>query len=173
MWYYVSQGSSVGPVGAEAMAQLVREGRIQPFTRVWREGMADWQEARATELFRTPGTPPGLPSSPTVQPSVAVDDVTLSVLSHVLGLLTGFLGPLVIYLVATDPGAKTHARNALNWQISLMIYLLVCIPLAFVFIGILLMFALSIMNLVYCILAAIRAGNRSNYEYPMTLRLVT
>ncbi len=173
MWYYVSQGASVGPVDAEEMARKVQTGEVGPATPVWREGMADWQEARLTELFRAEGGPPPPPPGRPLAPPVASDDVTLPVMAHVLGLLTGFLGPLILYLVGTDPRAKEHARNALNWQISLIIYAVVCIPLVFFFIGVFLIIALGILDLVFCITAAIRAGNRQPYTYPMTIPFVS
>lgn len=43
-WYYSdSTQTRQGPVDAEAMAQLHREGRLAPDTLVWREGLAEWQ----------------------------------------------------------------------------------------------------------------------------------
>jgi len=41
-WYYVEQGQQVGPVTEERFSELVRGGKIQPDTLVWREGMTDW-----------------------------------------------------------------------------------------------------------------------------------
>ena len=41
-WYYVDQGQQAGPVTEEQFGELVRSGKIQPDTLVWREGMAAW-----------------------------------------------------------------------------------------------------------------------------------
>jgi len=62
-WYYAEQGKQVGPVSEEQFDQMVRGGKIQPDTLVWREGMAAWvtfQEARggagaAVATAATPG----------------------------------------------------------------------------------------------------------------------
>ena len=53
------------------------------------------------------------------------DDNTLPILVHVLALLTGFIGPLIILLATKDKNAKDHAKKALNWQITLCISLLI------------------------------------------------
>jgi uncharacterized RDD family membrane protein YckC len=45
-WHYVDQGQQTGPVNDEQLAELVRNGKIQPDTLVWNEGMADWQPYR-------------------------------------------------------------------------------------------------------------------------------
>ncbi|HEU6446949.1 MAG TPA: RDD family protein [Verrucomicrobiae bacterium] len=41
-WYYVEQGQQAGPVGDDQFSELVRSGKIDSDTLVWREGMADW-----------------------------------------------------------------------------------------------------------------------------------
>ena len=114
------------------------------------------------------------------------DTKTMKVLTHVLGLLTGFLGPLIILLVHNDGEVKDHARMALNWQISYLIYSLIAyvimvigfvlmiILIGFVFIAIaaLLLLVAWILDLVFCIQAAIKANNNEFYEYPLTLKFV-
>lgn len=97
------------------------------------------------------------------------NDKTLAVLAHILGLVTGFLGPLIIYLVAQDESAKHHAKYALNWQISLIIYLVVSIILIFVYIGFFTLIALMILNLVFSIMAAVKAGENVLWKYPLAI----
>ena len=101
------------------------------------------------------------------------NDNTLPILAHVLGLVVGFLGPLIILLVSdTDENAKKHSKLALNWQISLIIYFIVSGILALVFIGFILMIALAILNLIFCIKAAIKASNGELYKYPLTIQFL-
>ena len=45
-WYYVEAGQPVGPVEEAVLDEMVRTGRLQPDTLVWREGMANWQPYR-------------------------------------------------------------------------------------------------------------------------------
>jgi hypothetical protein len=96
-------------------------------------------------------------------------DTTLPVLTHILGLFTGFLGPLIILLVTQDKNSKNHAKYALNWQFSLMIYFFVSIILAFVLIGFLFLFALFVLDLIFSIMAAVRAGDNKLWQYPLAI----
>lgn len=173
MWYYAKDGMSVGPVGDEEMAGLIQNGIVTGDSLVWKEGMASWQSARAAGL--SPTVPPvtsGYPP-PLIPPPVAPPpDRSLPVLTHILALFTGFIGPLIILLATQDADAKVHARHALNWQISLVIYLFVSFLLAFVLVGIPLLFALSLCNFIFCILAAVKAGNGDRWDYPMTIRFL-
>jgi hypothetical protein len=59
-WYYVDAGKQAGPVDDSRLEELVREGKVQPTTLVWREGMGDWRpygEAKPPSSA-SPGTPP-------------------------------------------------------------------------------------------------------------------
>ena len=42
-WYYVDAGQQAGPVDDAQLEELLRSGRIQSDTLVWREGMVNWQ----------------------------------------------------------------------------------------------------------------------------------
>ncbi|HEY1662132.1 MAG TPA: RDD family protein [Verrucomicrobiae bacterium] len=54
-WHYVEQGQQTGPFNDDQFAGLVRTGKIQPDTMVWREGMAGWQPYR--EITGPAGAP--------------------------------------------------------------------------------------------------------------------
>jgi hypothetical protein len=45
-WFYEVNGERIGPVTAQHLKQLVHAKGIQATTRVWREGLMDWVEAR-------------------------------------------------------------------------------------------------------------------------------
>ena len=57
--------------------------------------------------------------------SINVDNKTLIVLAHILGIVTSFVAPLVVLLISEDSLVKKHATAALNFQISIIIYGLV------------------------------------------------
>ena len=103
---------------------------------------------------------------------MAEDTKTLSALVHVSGLFLGFVGPLIFYLVSKDELVKKHAKIALNWQISLCIYAFVCVILAFVLIGFAMMFILVVMNLIFCIMAAIKANEGKEWKYPLSIQII-
>ncbi len=100
------------------------------------------------------------------------EDKTMGILSHVLGIFTGFIGPLVIYLVAKDDFTKNQAKDALNWQFSLIIYSIISIILIIILVGILLLIALGIMNTIFCIIAAVKASNGESWKYPMAINFI-
>lgn len=101
---------------------------------------------------------------------VKKQDTTLPVLTHILGLLTGFLGPLIILLAVEDKNAKDHSKYALNWQFSLMIYMLASAILSLILIGFLFIFALIVLDIILPIMAAVKAGDNKLWQYPLAIR---
>ena len=102
------------------------------------------------------------------------DEKNVALLSHVLTLLVWFIAPLVIYLVKKDESdyIREHAVESLNFQLSLTIYMIACIPLILLVVGIFMMIGLSIMALVVVIIASIKASEGKHYRYPLTIRFI-
>jgi uncharacterized Tic20 family protein len=102
-------------------------------------------------------------------------DKALAVLCH-LSLFFGFafILPLVVFLIRNkeSPLVAAHAKEALNFHISLIFYALLCVPLIFVVIGIPLMIVLGLGASVCAIIAAVRAAEGVVYQYPLTIRLI-
>lgn len=98
----------------------------------------------------------------------------LATLAHVLGIFVYFVGPLIIYLVAGDekPFAKQHAKEALNFQLTLLIGYLISGVLTIVFIGVLGFIVLGLASIVFSIIAAIAANDGKDYQYPVCIRLI-
>lgn len=101
------------------------------------------------------------------------------------GHLSAFLGwigipfaniiaPLIIWQVKKDtmPFAGDQAKECLNFQISMTIYALISIVLMLVVVGIFMMAALFVVNLVFLIIAAVKANEGVAYRYPLTIRLI-
>ena len=108
------------------------------------------------------------------------DERTWGMLAH-LSTFAGFLlplgsvlGPLVVWLVKRDqsPFVAEQGKEALNFNISVLLAAIVCAVLVYVFIGILLGVALCIFWLTVTIIAAIKASEGVHYRYPFALRLV-
>src|ERR1700685_4202217 len=92
----------------------------------------------------------------------------------VIPLLGIVLGPLVVWLTRRDdsPFVAAHAKEALNFNISVLLGALVCVVLTLMFVGILLGLALFIAWLVLTLIAAIKASEGETYRYPFSLRLL-
>ncbi|MCB9273600.1 MAG: DUF4870 domain-containing protein [Lewinellaceae bacterium] len=102
---------------------------------------------------------------------------TFSHLGIVAGVIVPFgsvLLPLVIWLVYKEKSeyVSYHAKEALNFQLTMLIGFVISAILIFVVIGIPLLIVLAIIDLVFCIIAAMRANEGERYRYPYTLRLI-
>ncbi|HZI96035.1 MAG TPA: DUF4870 domain-containing protein [Actinomycetales bacterium] len=87
----------------------------------------------------------------------------------------GFLGPLVVLLVAGDrsPFVRRHAVEALNFNLTWLLYIVVAGILAVILIGLPILVALGIGYLVLVIVASVEASRGGEYRYPLTIRLVS
>jgi hypothetical protein len=57
-WYYGENGQQIGPLDESAIRTAIGEGRVNPHTLIWREGMPSWQPlAQVPELSVPGGTP--------------------------------------------------------------------------------------------------------------------
>lgn len=99
------------------------------------------------------------------------DERTLAIIVHVLSIFFWIVPGLVVYIVKKDESAfvADHAREAMNFQISMtVLYIVLLISL----VGILFLWVPWLIQLVACIVAAIRASEEKLYRYPLTLRLI-
>lgn len=126
-------------------------------------------EANSPYEATNAGDPSGqLPSE------ISNDDRTLAVIAHAGGIFFSFIPSLIIWILKKEesPFVAVQAREALNFQISIAIYMIACYILAIILIGFLLMPIVYLVNLVLCIVAAVKASEKKHYIYPLTLRLV-
>ncbi|MDQ3199101.1 MAG: DUF4870 domain-containing protein [Verrucomicrobiota bacterium] len=120
----------------------------------------------------------------TIPPSTSVTSSstrTWSVLCHasaLLGIFFHFLGhifgPLIVWIVKRHESAEidAHGKESLNFQISMLIYDAVAVILCFVLIGIPILILLWILNIVFVVIASIKAGDGELYRYPLTIRFI-
>ena len=102
---------------------------------------------------------------------------TLSILTHVLGLFFGFLAPLIILLASKEECVKKHSKNSLNWQLTYLLcviipfFLIFFLPQIFLVLAIiyLFFFVLMILDIVFCIIAAVKASNNKIWKYPLAI----
>ena len=85
------------------------------------------------------------------------------------------IAPLVIWLMKRDsmPFVADQAKEALNFQISFTVYMLVAGVLTLVFVGFFLAIALLALEVVLTVMAAVRASKGLPYRYPLTIRFVS
>lgn len=105
---------------------------------------------------------------------VTQDEKNIALIAHLLSLVTGFIAPLIIWLMKKDQSSyvEQHAKEALNFQISIYIYGLVSSILIIVLIGIVLLFVLGIFAFVVILIATLKAAKGDLYRYPLTIRFL-
>ncbi|HYE05288.1 MAG TPA: DUF4870 domain-containing protein [Planctomycetota bacterium] len=100
----------------------------------------------------------------------------LSSLIGSLVLAPGFgsiIGPLVVWLIKkSTPFVDDQGCEALNFNISMLLWGIVAGLLCFVLIGFVLLPVLALVWLICTIIAAIRARDGIAYRYPLTIRFV-
>ena len=102
------------------------------------------------------------------------DERTLAILAHVLTFVGGVFAPLIIYLIKREESTYVteHAKESLNFQITVLIGIFISIPLIFVIIGIFTLIAIGIISFILVIIASIKASDNRLYRYPINIRLI-
>lgn len=84
------------------------------------------------------------------------------------------LGPLILWLIKREDGAFIDAqgKESLNFQISLFIYLMACVALSVIGVGLFLIFPVAVFGFVCVIIAAIKASEGTSFRYPACIRFI-
>lgn len=140
-----------------------------------------------TDEDRSQTPPPTADRDATVDPveGPTTDSRNLGALSHLSALVAfvgvpSFVGPLVVWLLerGRDPFVAEQAREALNFNLSLLLYLAggVVLSVLTIGLGLLLVVPLAVVAavawLALTVIAALRAADGQIYRYPLTLRLI-
>jgi len=98
-----------------------------------------------------------------------------------LGVIAGFIipfgnviAPLIIWLTQRDKSTfvDLHAKEALNFQITVSIFAIGAAILTLIAIGLIFLILIGLAALVFGIMGAMKANQGEPYEYPWSLRLV-
>lgn len=108
-------------------------------------------------------------------------DNQLLVITHLTQLLTyvtgfgGLIVPLVIWATQKDrvDDMDAHGKAILNFQLSIIVYSIISVPLMLVGIGFITLILIAIMAFVMPIINAIKASNGELPSYPLSLNFVS
>jgi hypothetical protein len=119
-----------------------------------------------------PGAEPVGGTQPAVETSQ--DARNLAMLCHLLGLLTTFLGPLILWLIKKDsnPYIDEQGKEALNFQITMALAYVVGTVTAFICVGFILLAVAAIGDIVLSIMACVATSKGEHYRYPVCVRLL-
>ncbi len=122
-----------------------------------------------------------------VDASTTSDERNRAMLAHLLGMLGlldmfifGLVGSLVVYLTGRSESGyvEDHAREAVNFQLSMLIYTIIAGVLFFMTFGlaIIILIPLAIgmwfLRLIAGIIASVAASKGEYYRYPLCIRLL-
>jgi uncharacterized Tic20 family protein len=105
--------------------------------------------------------------------------IVITHLSQLITLITGFgslILPLVLWLTQKEKvyNMDAHGKNILNFQLSLLVYFIVCIPLILLFgLGLLGFIVLGIISIVFPVVNAIKASNGETPKYPLSINFIS
>ena len=119
--------------------------------------------------------------------------LTLAILTAWLVGVAGVVGAGIVYFLKRDdsPFAAAHAREAINFNLSMLLYSAAAAVIAFLLVGatvltlglgliltapagvvlVLAICAIAVLWLVCSVIAAFKAWNGEHYRYPLTIRL--
>jgi len=92
----------------------------------------------------------------------------------VVPVFGSIIGPLIVWQIKKDEFGfvNDQGKEAVNFQITILIYLIVSAFLSFVCIGFVLLPAVVVFDLVFLLIAAVKANDGERYRYPLTIRFI-
>jgi uncharacterized Tic20 family protein len=111
------------------------------------------------------------------QPKLSkVEEQNFTSLGNILGILIGFISPLIFWLIYRDRSKFLDAnlKSALNFHLTTIIAFIAASILTAVTFGILsiLFLVIGVLILIFCILAFVKTRNGENYTYPLSIPFV-
>ena len=118
------------------------------------------------------------------QPEISKDARMWAMFCHLAGLawllwwivplIGGVIGPLVVWQLKRKEDAfiDEQGKEALNFQISMLLYCIVAGVLCFACVGFVLLPIVAVVDTLFAVIASIKVGNGQHYRYPLTIRLI-
>lgn len=84
------------------------------------------------------------------------------------------IGPLICWLSRRDESSwvNVNGRNSMNFQLSVLLYMVLAVPLCLIIIGIPIIVALLTLKVVCIIIASIKASKGEDFRYPLVIPFI-
>jgi uncharacterized Tic20 family protein len=107
-------------------------------------------------------------------PDLGMDENLYLLLMHLSQFITSFILPLIMWIVGKDKSQRVdfHGKEIMNFEISCIIWIIVGIITIPIIIGIVILSLVGIFMTVCIIVAAIKAFNGENWNYPLTIKFL-
>lgn len=98
-------------------------------------------------------------------------------LSALAGFVIPFgniIGPLIVYSMKKDEYSfvADQGKESLNFQISVLIYLLISLVTIVLLVGIMFLIIIPLISLILTVVASVRANDGEYYRYPLCIRFI-
>lgn len=102
------------------------------------------------------------------------DEKNIATITHLAGTVFFFIPALIVWVLKKDDSAYIagQAKEALNFQITVAVAMFIAQMLLWILIGFALIPLVWLLNIVFCIIAAISTSKGEKYRYPLCLRLI-
>lgn len=102
------------------------------------------------------------------------DEKLFAAAIYAISYFTAFIGPIVIWVLKKDESSFVdfHGRQYLNFLFSYIVYFTIAAILIIILIGLVFVWLLGILQLVFTIVAAIKAFEGKEYEIPFVIRFL-
>lgn len=109
-----------------------------------------------------------------VSTAVTTDSKNMALLTWLGTIFLWFIPGLFFYLTQkNDSFVQTHAKEALNWSITLLVGIILGFSLIFVLIGPYVIWpVMGVLHLVYCLWGAAASFGGKTFKIPTAVRLV-
>ena len=131
------------------------------------------QENNGTETMPTPR------AAAVASPAVAAEARNWAVFTHLSAFamflgIPSIIGPVVMWAIKKDedPFIDFHGKEAMNFNISFLIYGLVAAVSLLVLVGFVLLPLVFLTWFVLVIVAAVKASAGEHYRYPLTIKFI-
>jgi hypothetical protein len=142
-----------------------------PYTEPQAQPQASQQPQPAAPLgYEGPTSGP----APYMGPAPTTDDKNMATIAHILGIFTSFLGPLIIWMIKKEqsPFVDDQGKEALNFQLTLLIGYLISAVATIICIGPIIALGLSVVAIIFGIMAAVATNKGEAYRYPVNIRFI-
>jgi len=86
----------------------------------------------------------------------------------------GIIGPLICWLSRKDESLwiDVNGKASMNFQLSLLLYMVLAIPLCFILIGIPIVVFLGFLKVICIVIASVKASKGENFRYPISIPFI-
>ena len=86
----------------------------------------------------------------------------------------GIIGPMICWLSRRDESTwiNENGKASLNFQLSILLYIVLAVPLCIILIGIPIVIILGTLKIIFIIIASIKASRGEEFKYPLAIPFI-